>query len=174
MKLFHPFRAPADDLADKLGDQLKADLNPEMSDEEAFSFADFNAEAAERGGYSDYSYWGSTLRAFFQNKIAVFFLIIMVAVLAFTFIQPYLPNQKCPEAIVGMKLLHEDYGELTIIEVDNRVDKTIIRVVDSNGETSSKTWNILWAYNKIKIIPYIKNKKGQKSRTFVRRNSTKC
>lgn len=37
-------------------------------------------------------------------------------------------------------------------EVDNRVDKTIIRVVDSNGETSSKTWNILWAYNKIKII----------------------
>ncbi len=66
--------------------------------------------------------------------------------------QPYLSQQKCPEAVVGMKLLHEDYGELTIIEVDNRVDKTIIRVVDSNGETSSKTWNILWAYNKIRII----------------------
>ena len=66
--------------------------------------------------------------------------------------QPYLSQQECPEAVVGMKLLHEDYGELTIIEVDNRVDKTIIRVVDSNGETSSKTWNILWAYNKIKII----------------------
>ena len=66
--------------------------------------------------------------------------------------QPYLSQQECPAAVVGMKLLHEDYGELTIIEVDNRVDKTIIRVVDSNGETSSKTWNILWAYNKIKII----------------------
>jgi DNA helicase-2/ATP-dependent DNA helicase PcrA len=66
--------------------------------------------------------------------------------------QPYLSQQECPKAVVGMKLLHEDYGELTIIEVDNRVDKTIIRVVDSNGETSSKTWNILWAYNKIKII----------------------
>ena len=66
--------------------------------------------------------------------------------------QPYLSQQERPEAVVGMKLLHEDYGELTIIEVDNRVDKTIIRVVDSNGETSSKTWNILWAYNKIKII----------------------
>ena len=66
--------------------------------------------------------------------------------------QPYHSQQECPEAVVGMKLLHEDYGELTIIEVDNRVDKTIIRVVDSNGETSSKTWNILWAYNKIKII----------------------
>ena len=66
--------------------------------------------------------------------------------------QPYLSKRECPEAVVGMKLLHVDYGELTIIEVDNRVDKTIIRVVDSNGETSSKTWNILWACNKIKII----------------------
>lgn len=65
---------------------------------------------------------------------------------------PYVSQQECPEAVVGMKLLHEDYGELTIIEVENRVDKTIIRVVDSSGETSSKTWNILWAYNKIKLI----------------------
>ena len=111
MKLFHPFRAPADDLADKLGDRLKADLNPEMSDEEAFSFADFNAEAAERGGYSDYSYWGSTLRAFFQNKIAVCFLIVMVAVLVFTFIQPYLPNQKDP------LLIHNDEWGLPLNNV---------------------------------------------------------
>ena len=66
--------------------------------------------------------------------------------------RPYVSRQECPEAVVGMKLLHEDYGELTIIEVENRVDKTIIRVVDSSGETSSKTWDILWAYNKIKII----------------------
>lgn len=65
---------------------------------------------------------------------------------------PYVSQKECPEAVVGMKLLHEDYGELTIIEVENRVDKTIIRVVDSSGETSSKTWNILWAYNKIKLI----------------------
>ncbi len=65
---------------------------------------------------------------------------------------PYLSQQACPEAVVGMKLLHENYGELTIVEVENRVDKTIIRVVDSDGEISTKTWNILWAYNKIKII----------------------
>ena len=111
MKTFHPFRQQSDDLADKLNKQLETDLNPEMSDEEAFSFADFNAEAAERGGYSDYSYWGSTLRAFFQNKIAVFFLIIMVAVLAFTFIQPYLPNQKDP------LLIHNDEWGLPLNNV---------------------------------------------------------
>ena len=102
MKMFHPFRKPVDDLSEKLNAQLENDLNCEMSDEEAFSFADFNAENAERGGYSNYSYWGSTLRAFFQNKAAVLFLFIMVTVLVFTFIQPYLPGQKDP------LLIHND------------------------------------------------------------------
>jgi oligopeptide transport system permease protein len=102
MKTFHPFRKPVDDLSEKLNAQLENDLNCEMSDEEAFSFADFNAENAERGGYSNYSYWGSTLRAFFQNKAAVLFLFIMVTVLVFTFIQPYLPGQKDP------LLIHND------------------------------------------------------------------
>ena len=89
-------RQMEENLADKLNEQLENELNPEMTEEELFSFAEFNAENAERGGYSNYSYWGSTLRAFFQNKTAVFFLIVMVAVLAFTFIQPYLPGQKDP------------------------------------------------------------------------------
>ena len=71
---FHTLRDKATDtLGDKLSRQLQEDVAPKMSDEEAFSFAEFNAEDAERGGYSDYSYWKSTLRAFFQNKIAVFF-----------------------------------------------------------------------------------------------------
>ena len=83
-------------LADKLNAHLQETLEPQMSDEELFSFAEFDAENAERGGYSNYSYWGSTLRAFFQNKAAVFFLIVMVAVLVFTFVQPMLPGQRDP------------------------------------------------------------------------------
>ena len=71
-------RRKEEELADKLNAHLNGQLNPEMSDEEKFSFADFNAEDAERGGYSDYSYWRSTLRAFFQDKMAVFFLLIML------------------------------------------------------------------------------------------------
>ena len=68
-------RRKEEELADKLNEHLNDQLNPEMSDEEKFSFAEFDAENAERGGYSDYSYWGSTLRAFFHDKVAVFFLI---------------------------------------------------------------------------------------------------
>ena len=106
---FHTLRDKATDtLGDKLSRQLQEDVAPKMSDEEAFSFAGFNAEDAERGGYSDYSYWKSTLRAFFQNKIAVFFLFVMVAVLLFTFIQPYLPGQKDPI------LIHNDQWGLPL------------------------------------------------------------
>jgi len=89
-------RRMEEDLSDKLTAHLQDQLDPDMSEEEKFSFAGFDPENAERGGYSDYSYWGSTLRAFFQNKMAVFFLLLMVTVLVFTFIQPYLPNQKDP------------------------------------------------------------------------------
>lgn len=89
-------RLKEEELADKLNEQLEKELNGEMSEEELFSFAEFDPENAERGGYSNYSYWGSTFRAFFQNRAAVFFLIVMVSVLAFTFVQPYLPGQLDP------------------------------------------------------------------------------
>lgn len=97
-----PFRRQASDaLGDSLNAQLQRDLDPRkrregMSEAELFSFADFDAAAAERTGASDYSYWRSTLRAFFHNKTAVFFLCLMACTLLFTFIQPYLPGQKDP------------------------------------------------------------------------------
>ena len=53
---FHTLRDQATDaLGDKLTNQLQEQLHSETS-EDLFTFADFNAEEAERGGYSDYSY----------------------------------------------------------------------------------------------------------------------
>lgn len=88
-------RRAEEQLADQLNDHLQETLD-DASEDALFSFADFDAESAERTGYSDYSYWGSTLRAFFQNKAAVFFLVVMLAMLLFTFVQPMLPGQKDP------------------------------------------------------------------------------
>ncbi len=77
-----------------------ADINTHTMDEkEAFSFAKFDAKESERLGYTEYSYWRSTLRTFLHNKVAVFFLIVMCALLLFTFIQPLLPNQADPNKI---------------------------------------------------------------------------
>ena len=57
-----------------------------MSEEEQFSFAEFNAADVERTGYSNYSYWGSTFRAFLKNKAAVALLLLLGLLLLFTFI----------------------------------------------------------------------------------------
>ena len=84
--LKHP---KVDALEQHVSEALKADL----SDEELFSFATFDAEEVERTGLSNYSYWRSTLRAFRHNPLAMVLLCVMVLIVVFTFIQPYLPNQ---------------------------------------------------------------------------------
>lgn len=72
-----------------------------QTDEELFSFAGFNEAEVERTGYSNYSYWSSTFRAFLKNKGAVVLLVLLLLLLAFTFIQPHLPGQYDPNMIVN-------------------------------------------------------------------------
>ena len=68
-------------------------------DKDLFGLAIVDESEAERTGYSNYSYWGSTVRMFFKNKVAVFNLIVMLALVLFTFIQPHLPNQFDPNLV---------------------------------------------------------------------------
>lgn len=68
---------------------------------ELFSFAEFNAADVEKTGYSSYSYWHSTIQAFLKNKGAVILLVLLAALLVFTVIQPYLPNQYDPNLIIN-------------------------------------------------------------------------
>lgn len=77
--------------------------------ETLFEFATYDEKEAQRGGYSNYSYWRSTFQVFAKNKVALFFLVIMLLLISFTIIQPYLPNQKSPTEITidestGMQL----------------------------------------------------------------------
>ncbi len=81
-------------LEQALAQQIEQDLNqPEVNEDELFVLAEYDERAAEKSGYSNYSYWQSTLRVFFKNKVAVFLLFVLVALLAFTILQPYLPGQ---------------------------------------------------------------------------------
>ena len=64
--------------------------------DDLFESAEYDESQAERIGYSNYSYWGSTVRVFLKNKVSVGILIFLLAILVFTFIQPYLPNQFDP------------------------------------------------------------------------------
>lgn len=89
-------------------------LSPEQMDKlpsSLFGRAEYNEKDAEKTGYSNYSYWGSTLRAFSRNKMAVTMLGIIVFILLFTFIQPHLPGQYDPNLInndpaTGMQIMN--------------------------------------------------------------------
>ena len=74
-------------------EQAQQDARADMTEAQLFSRAKYDDAAAERGGYSNYSYWRSTLHVFFKNKVALFLLCVLVLLVAFTFIQPYLPGQ---------------------------------------------------------------------------------
>lgn len=111
----------------KLGDKLLAAerdalLHRETTPEEAealepalFQRAEYSQREAERSGYSNYSYWGSTLRMFLKNKVAVFLLAVVLLLLVFTMIQPLLPGQYDPNFInddpaTGMQIMNQPPG----------------------------------------------------------------
>lgn len=81
--------------------QIRAEVDKTagISDRELFSYARYDEKEAEKTGYSNYSYWGSTVRMFFKNKGAVAVLLLMLGILLFTFIQPHLPGQFDPNTV---------------------------------------------------------------------------
>jgi len=85
------FREKAMSLPDDLTEEEVAALDPSV-----FRFVDNEFKEAERTGYSNYSYWGSSIRMFFKNKIGVTSFIILILVIGFAIIQQYLPGQLDP------------------------------------------------------------------------------
>lgn len=74
--------------------KLADNIDPSM-----FEFAEYDESKSELTGYSNYSFWRSTLQVFMKNKTAVVFLIIVAVIVMFTLLQPYIPNQKSPTQI---------------------------------------------------------------------------
>lgn len=82
-----------------LAGSLEKETKRQFPDSELFQFAPYDPDAGERGGYSDYSYWHSTLRAFRKNRVAMFFLCVILATLLFTFLEPLIPYDREPNTI---------------------------------------------------------------------------
>lgn len=73
----------------KITNEIADNLDPSL-----FEFAGYDESKSELTGYSNYSFWRSTFQVFMKNKVAVALLILIITVVLFTVIQPYLPNQK--------------------------------------------------------------------------------
>jgi len=78
----------------KIINKMADNIDPSL-----FEFAEYDETKGELSGYSNYSFWRSTVQVFMKNKVALALLIVIAAVVAFTLIQPYLPNQKSPTQI---------------------------------------------------------------------------
>src|SRR5699024_6717737 len=81
-----------------MGNKKIENLSDSLS-KSLFQFARYKGQGNSKEGYSNYSYWRSTIYVFSKNKIGLFFLFLIVLLVIFTIIQPYLPNQKSPNEI---------------------------------------------------------------------------
>jgi oligopeptide transport system permease protein len=105
-----------------------------LSDEELFTRAEYRPEELEPISHAGYSYMRSSLRIYFKNKTAMIFLCLIAVTLLFTFIQPYLPNQKDPVRI---------YNDASGIQIRNRLpDGEFIFGTNAIGQDLwSRTWS---------------------------------
>lgn len=82
-------------------DRLASSISDEMEnlDSTLFQFDRTSREDSERRGYSNYAYWRSTWRSFTKKRWSMVLLYALVLLLTFTFVQPFLPNQKSPTQV---------------------------------------------------------------------------
>ena len=106
-----------------------------------FARAPYRPEEAEKTADTGYSYWRCTLRIFSKNKVGMFFFVLIVTLLTFTFIQPYLPAQK-----QALLIYNDDAGK-------------VLRNVSPNDEfwfgTNSigqDLWSMVWAGTRTSLL----------------------
>jgi oligopeptide transport system permease protein len=122
----------------KLEKSLTETIQEEQSD--LFEFAKVKEDLAERSGYSNYSYWKSTLRTLMKNKVAVILLGVILFILLFTCIQPFLPGQIDPN------LVNNDENGMQIIN-----QKPNSRFWFGTNSIGQDLWSRVWAGTRTSI-----------------------
>ncbi len=105
-----------------------------------FEFAEYDESSAEKAGYSNYAYWKSTIQAFLHNKVAVVLLGVVLFILLFTCIQPFLPGQIDPN------LVNNDRNGMQIS--NRKPDGTFWFGTNSIGQD---LWSRVWAGTRTSI-----------------------
>ena len=138
-------------MKDEKSKKLEAGLNTLQSEgpaawaslpeDELFSPAGFSESQAEATASSNYSYWGSTFRAFLKNRLAVVLLIALAAVVAFAFLQPHLPGQVDPnycavDPATGIQYRNIAPGEKGFIWGSNSIGQDLWARIWAGARTS--------------------------------------
>lgn len=127
------------------------DTVSKLSDQELFADVPYDSTAAERGGYSNYSYWRSTFRIFLKNKVALVLLILVGVLVIFSIIQQYLPGQKNPTDIFQDPATGIHYRNrppyLTNPEAYKNADGSLVETVFLLGSNNigQDLWSRIWS-----------------------------
>lgn len=138
---------------EKLETNIENQLKHDLSDAQLFKQVPLDESEVERGGYSNYSYWRSTFRAFSKKPVAMIMLCVMVVILLFTFIQPYLPGQKDANLVMnnpnnnGLPYKYVQPGET--IEM---MDGTLHTAILGTNEIGQDLWSRIWAGTRTSLL----------------------
>ena len=146
---------------DALNEALKNRLEAEaaVNEDDLFVLADYDEFAGEKGAYSNYSYWRSTLTVFLKNKMAVSMLAVLALLLAFTIIQPYLPNQYEANTInnnpaTGIQLSNQSPSLTTVYQTVPAGTELIGEAVDGDWYAVSNVLMNIKARQKFMLVEY--------------------
>ena len=135
-------------IKDSMSRKLENNVSASVSEGDLFKRATLDNAAAERAGYSDYSYWGSTLKVFRKNKVAMAMLALLLVLLSFTIIQPFLPDQRDPNAV--------NNHPATSIQLSNQAPsfKSTLLTVPEGTELTVTAYDDEW-YEATNVVGYI-------------------
>ena len=126
-----------------------------------FTFAQYHPGEGEMIGYSDYSYWGSTFRAFLKNRVALTLFCVLLALLLFTFIQPTLPGQYPANLIINHPITQIQMSNIapSLTTVKTRVEAgTELIVTPYEDERWSAVSNVLASLKAREQFTVLENK----------------
>ena len=138
-------------MKDEKAHQLEAELDKLQADgpaawaklpeEELFTPAGFSEERAEATSYSNYSYWGSTVRALSLIRVAVLLRGALIVVGEVAFLQPYLPGQVDPnlcavDPVTGIQYRNIAPGEKGFIWGSNAIGQDLWARIWAGARTS--------------------------------------
>ena len=135
----------------KLEASLCDEIKHDLTGAKAFTIVPFNASEVERTGYSNYSYWRSTFRAFSRNAVAMCLVAIVALLVAFTFVQPRLPDQIDAFQINNDPSTGLPYRNVPPGETRALKDGRAFRFLMGTNSIGQDLWANLWSGTRVSL-----------------------
>ncbi len=120
-----------------------------MSDDELFTLVDNNSLDSEKITAPRYSYWQSVFRVFFKKKINIVILVLLAAIIVFTYVYPLVTGYD-PEVDPFINIMDSEAKHLTPSAAIEKFGFSIKWILGS-GNSGQSTFDAIWYGSSISI-----------------------